>query len=106
MKKNKGYTRQYKNDDPTTALSHIDQQKAMLLDTIDMEMENNNKKISKIQKRINAKLNYVEPQINKDLDHIAESRLRYEALKKRKVPEKIEKNLGLAGILQVSKSKE
>ena len=35
MIKNKGYTREYKNDDPTTALSHIDQQRAMLLDTID-----------------------------------------------------------------------
>ena len=89
--------REYKNDDPTTALSHIDQQKAMLLDTYDDEMER--KKIKKINK-------FVEPQINKDLDHIADSRLRYEALKKRKAPEKIEKNLGLAGILQVSKSKE
>ena len=35
MKKNKGYTKEFRNDDPTTALSHIDQQKAMLLDTID-----------------------------------------------------------------------
>ena len=60
------------------------------------------KKISKIQKKIN----FFEPEINKDLDHIADSRLRHEALKKRKAPEKIEKNLGLAGILQVSKSKE
>ena len=83
MKKNKQYTRNYRNDGPTTALSHIDQQKAMLLDTIDAEMERNNKKISKIQKKINT---YVEPQINKDLDHIAESRLRYEKLKKRKAP--------------------
>lgn len=33
--KNKGYTREFRNDDPTTALTHIDQQKAMLLDTID-----------------------------------------------------------------------
>ena len=33
--KNKGYTKEFRNDDPTTALSHIDQQKAMLLDTID-----------------------------------------------------------------------
>ena len=103
MKKNKGYTRQYKNDDPTTALSHIDQQKAMLLDTIDMQMEHNKKEISQIQKKIN----FFEPEINKDLDRIADSRLRYEALRnKSKAPEKIEKNLGLAGILQVSKSKE
>ena len=94
MKKNKGYTRQYKNDDPTTALSHIDQQKAMLLDD---EMER--KKIKKINK-------WVEPEMN-DLNSIAESRLKYEARKtKRKAPEFFEKNLGLAGILQVSKSKE
>ena len=98
MKKNKGYTKQFRNDDPTTALSHIDQQKAMLLDTIDDEMER--KKIKKINK-------FVEPQLNKDLDHIADSRLRYEARKtKTKPPEFFEKNLGLAGILQVSKSKE
>ena len=103
MEKNKGYTKQYRNDDPTTALSHKDQQEAMLLDTLDMEMEKNKKEISRVQKRINT---FVEPQLNKDLDHIAESRLRYEALKKRKAPEKIEKNLGLAGILQVSKSRK
>ena len=96
MKKNKGYTREYKNDDPTTALSHIDQQKAMLLDTYDDEMER--KKIKKINK-------FVEPQINKDLDQFAESRARYETLrKKRKPPEIFEKNnSGLAGILAVSK---
>ena len=71
----------------------------MLLDTIDDEMER--KKIKKINK-------WVEPQLNKDLDHIAESRLRYEARKtRRKVPEIFEKNnSGLAGILSVSKSKE
>ena len=98
MEKNKGYTKQYRNDDPTTALSHIDQQKAMLLDLYDDEMER--KKIKKINK-------FVEPQLNKDLDHIADSRLRYLALRsKRKAPEKIEKNFGLAGILQVSKSKK
>ena len=106
MEKNKGYTKQYRNDDPTTALSHKDQQEAMLLDTLDMEMEKNKKEMSQVQKRINTKLNYVEPEINKDLDHIAASRLRYEALKKTKAPEKIEKNLGLAGILQVSKSRK
>ena len=33
--KNKGYTREFRSDDPTTILSHKDQQKAMLLDTID-----------------------------------------------------------------------
>ena len=82
-KKSKGYTREFKNDDPTTALSHIDQQKRMLLDAIDDEMERNNKKISKIQKKINT---YVEPEINENLNLIAESRLRYEKLKKRKAP--------------------
>ena len=35
MKKNKGYTKQYKNDDPTTHLTNVEQQKNMLLDTID-----------------------------------------------------------------------
>ena len=58
--------------------------------------------ISQIQRRINT---YVEPQINKDLDQFAESRARYETLrKKRKPPEIFEKNnSGLAGILAVSK---
>ena len=104
MEKNKGYTKQYRNDDPTTALSYKDQQEAMLLDTLDMEMEKNKKEISRVQKRINT---FVEPQLNKDLDHIAESRLRYEK-SKRNSPEFFEKNnsnvnSGLAGILAVSK---
>ena len=96
MKKNKGYTKQYKNDDLTTHLTDVEQQKNMLLDTIDDAMER--KKIKKINK-------FVEPQLNKDLNSIAESRLRYETLrKKRKPPEIFEKNnSGLAGILAVSK---
>ena len=100
MKKNKGYTKQYKNDDPTTHLTDVEQQKNMLLDTIDDAMER--KKIKKINK-------FVEPQLNKDLDQFAESRARYEALRnKRKAPEFFEKNnsnvnSGLAGILAVSK---
>ena len=95
MKKNKQYTREYRNDDPTTHLTDVEQQKNVLLDTIDGAMER--KKIKKINK-------FVEPKMN-DLDHIAESRLRYEARKtKRKVPEIFEKNnSGLAGILSVSK---
>ena len=94
-KKNKGYTREFRSDDPSTYLTNVDQQKAMLLDTID-----DAKKIKKINK-------YVEPQINKDLDQFAESRARYEARKTRtKPPEFFEKNFGLAGILQVSKSKK
>ena len=102
MKKNKGYTREFRNDDPTTALTDVEQQKNMLLDTVDDAMER--KKIKKINK-------FVEPKMN-DLDHIAESRLRYEARKtKTKPPEFFEKNnsnvnSGLAGILQVSKSKK
>ena len=69
-----------------------------------MELEKNKKEMSQVQKRINT---YVEPKMN-DLDHIAESRLRYEARKtKRKVPEIFEKNnSGLAGILSVSKSQK
>ena len=99
MKKNKGYTREFRNDDPTTYLTDVEQQKNMLLDTINDAMER--KKIKKINK-------WVEPEINKDLDQFAESRARYETLRnKRKAPEKIEKNnSGLAGILSVSKSKE
>ena len=91
--KKKQLTKQFRSDAPDTYLSHIDQQKAMLLDTID-----DAKKIKKINK-------YVEPQINKDLDQFAESRARYETLrKKRKPPEIFEKNnSGLAGILAVSK---
>ena len=100
MKKNKGYTREFRNDDPTTTLTNEDQMKGMLLDTIDDAMER--KKIKKINK-------FVEPQINKDLDQFAESRARYETLRnKRKPPEFFEKNnsnvnSGLAGILAVSK---
>ena len=106
MKKKKSLVKQFRSDDPSTYLTNVEQQKSMLLETLDMEMEKNKKEMSQVQKRINTKLNYVEPEINKDLDHIAASRLRYEALKKTKAPEKIEKNFGLSGILQVSKSKK
>ena len=93
MKKSKGYTREFRSDDPSAYLTNVQQQKNLLLDTID-----DAKKIKKINK-------YVEPQINKDLDQFAESRARYETLrKKRKPPEIFEKNnSGLAGILAVSK---
>ena len=96
MKKSKGYTRQFRNDDPTSALSHIDQQKAMLLDTID------DAKPKKIKK-------YEEPQIDENINKISESRVRYETLRsKRKPPEIFEKNnsnvnLGLAEILAMRK---
>ena len=102
MKKKKSLVKQFRSDDPSTYLTNVDQQKAMLLELIDAETERNNKKISQIQRRINT---YVEPQINKDLDQFAESRARYETLrKKRKPPEIFEKNnSGLAGILAVSK---
>jgi len=103
MKKKKSLVKQFRSDSPDTYLTDVNQQRSMLLETLDMEMEKNKKEMSQVQKRINTKLNYVEPEMN-DLNHIAESRLRYEALKKRKAPEKIEKNnLGLAGILAVSK---
>ena len=99
MKKKKSLVKEFRSDDPSTYLTNVDQQKAMLIELLDAETERNNKKISQIQRRINT---YVEPQINKYLDQFAESRARYEALKKRKAPEKIEKNnSGLASILKV-----
>jgi len=90
--KKKSLTKQFRSDTPDTYLSHIDQQKAMLLDTID------DAKPKKIKK-------YEEPEIDQSINSIAESRLRYETLrKKRKPPEIFEKNnSGLAGILAVSK---
>ncbi len=94
MKKSKGYTREFRSDDPTTYLTNVEQQKNMLLDTID------DAKAKKINK-------WVEPELNEDISKIAESRVRYETLRnKRKPPEIFEKNnQGLAGILSVSKSK-
>ncbi len=96
MKKSKGYTREFRSDDPTTYLTNVEQQKAMLLDTID------DAKAKKIKKK------WVEPELNKDISKIAESRVRYETLRsKRKPPEIFEKNnQGLAGILSVSKREE
>ena len=47
--KNKGYTKQYRNDDPTTHLTDVNQQKNMLLDMIDDEVE---KKVKKVKKNI------------------------------------------------------
>ena len=92
--KKKQLTKQFRSDSPDTYLSHVDQQKAMLLDTID------DAKAKKIKK-----YDFAEPDLNKDLDQFAESRARYETLrKKRKPPEIFEKNnSGLAGILAVSK---
>ena len=90
--KKKQLTKQFRSDSPDTYLSHIDQQKAMLLDTID---DAKPKKINK----------YVEPEIDQSINSIAESRLKYEARNfKKKSPEIFEKNnSGLAGILAVSK---
>ena len=92
MKKNKGYTREFRSDDPTTYLTNVQQQKNLLLDTID---DAKPKKINK----------YVEPEIDQSINSIAESRLKYEARNfKKKSPEIFEKNnSGLAGILAVSK---
>ena len=103
MKKKKSLVKQFRSDSPDTYLTDVNQQRALLLETLDMEMEHNKKEMSKVQKRINT---YIEPKMN-DLDHIAESRLRYESRKtKTKPPEFFEKNFGLSGILQVSKSKK
>ena len=91
MKKSKHYTREFRNDDPTTYLTDVEQQKNVLLDTLD-DAEAKPKKVN----------TYVEPEMN-DLNSIAESRLKYEA-RKTKPPENFEKNnSGLAGILQISK---
>ena len=103
MKKKKSLVKQFRSDSPDTYLTDVNQQRALLLDTLDMELEKNKKEMSQVQKRINT---YIEPKMN-DLDHIAESRLRYESRKtKTKPPEFFEKNFGLAGILQVSKRKK
>jgi len=97
MKKNKHYTREFRSDDPSTYMTNVEQQKNMLLDTITIDAAKAK------PKKVNT---YVEPEMN-DLNSIAESRLRHEALRhKRKPPEFFEKNFGLAGILQVSKSKK
>ena len=96
MEKKKSLVKQFRNDDPSTYLTNVDQQKAMLLETID---DAKPKKINK----------YVEPEIDENINKIAESRVRYETLRsKRKPPEIFEKNnsnvnSGLAGILAVSK---
>ena len=102
MKKKKSLVKQFRSDDPSTYLTNVDQQKAMLLELIDAETERNNKKISQIQRRINT---YVEPEIDENINKISESRVRYETLRsKRKAPEFFEKNnSGLSGILGVSK---
>ena len=96
MEKKKSLVKQFRNDDPSTYLTNVDQQKAMLLETID---DAKPKKINK----------YVEPEIDENINKISESRVRYETLRsKRKPPEFFEKNnsnvnSGLAGILAVSK---
>jgi len=99
MKKNKGYTKQFKIDDPTTALSHPEQQGNMLLDMIDDEVE---KKVK--EKKINK---YVEPQIDESINQITASRVRLETRRRQRradPPEFFEKNnSGLVGILGVSK---
>ena len=93
MKKSKGYTLEFKNDNPTTALSHIDQQKAMLLDTIDDAR-------SKPKKRV------VEPIEIPEV--LSVPRRQPIKIKLTAAPDFFEKNnsnvnSGLAGILAVSK---
>ena len=93
--KKKSLVKQFRSDDPSTYLSNVDQQKAMLLETIE---EAKPKKINK----------YVEPEIDENINKISESRVRYETLRsKRKAPEFFEKNnsnvnSGLAGILALA----
>ena len=98
--KNKGYTKQYRNDDPTTYLTNEDQQKNMLLDMIDDEVE---KKVKKVKKNIE----YVEPEIDESINQITASRVRLETRRRQRradPPEIFEKNnSGLVGILGVSK---
>jgi hypothetical protein len=102
MKKSKGYTREFRSDDPTTYLTNVQQQKNLLLDTIDDEVEKKvkEKKIKKINK-------YVEPQIDESINKITERRVRFESLRNNitKSPSEISKknNSGLSGILGVSK---
>ena len=90
--KKKSLVKQFRSDDPSTYLSNVDQQKAMLLETI---VDAKPKKINK----------YVEPEIDENINKISESRVRYETLRsKRKAPEFFEKNnSGLSGILAVRK---
>ena len=100
--KKKSLVKQFRSDSPDTYLSHVDQQKAMLLDTIDDEVEKKvkEKKIKKINK-------YVEPQIDESINKITERRVRFESLRNNitKSPSEISKknNSGLSGILGVSK---
>ena len=102
MKKSKGYTREFRSDDPTTYLTNVQQQKNLLLDTIDDEVEKKvkEKKIKKINK-------YVEPQIDESINQITASRVRLETRRRQRradPPEFFEKNnSGLVGILGVSK---
>ena len=100
MEKNKGYTKQFKSDDPTTYLTDENQQKNMLLDMIDDEVE---KKVKKVKKNIE----YVEPEIDESINQITASRVRLETRRRQRradPPEFFEKNnSGLVGILGVSK---
>ena len=102
MKKSKGYTREFRSDDPTTYLTNVQQQKNLLLDTIDDEVEKKvkEKKIKKINK-------YVEPEIDESINKITERRVRFESLRNnitKAPPEIFEKNnSGLVGLLRVSK---
>ena len=66
--KKRSLVKQFRNDDPSTYLTNTDQQKAMLLETIE---DVKPKKINK----------FVEPELNGDISGIAENRLKYEALR-------------------------
>ena len=98
IKNKESLVKQFRSDDPSTYLSNEDQQKAMLLETID-DARSKPKKIKKFE----------EPEIDENINKISESRVRYETLRnKRKPPEFFEKNnsnvnLGLAEILAMRK---
>ena len=77
MKKNKRYTKQFKSDDPTTYLTDVNQQKNMLLDMIDDEVE---KKVKKVKKNIE----YVEPEIDESINQITASRVRLETRRRQR----------------------
>ena len=85
------------------------EQVGKLAENLEREFQMTGEKSIKDAKKIKK---YEEPEIDQSINSIAESRLRYEALRnKRKAPEFFEKNnsnvnSGLAGILSVSKSKD
>ena len=48
MKKKKSLVKQFRSDSPDTYLTDVNQQRALLLETLDMEMEHNKKEMSQV----------------------------------------------------------